>query len=99
MNTRRKALTVALLLIAGFVCGVLSSSSLTPQPVQAQTADKQGQQGGQARWENYVLVGNSSLGDIQGRTNNLGDEGWEVTSVVREQETQRYIVFLKRPKR
>lgn len=66
-----------------------------PRPVRAEVAD---QNASQVKWENFVLVGNSSAGDIQGRINNLGEDGWEVASVIFEQGAQRYVVFLKRHK-
>lgn len=96
MNSRRSMLIVALLLVAGFIGAAVSSRFSALPSAQAETASKDANL---VKWENNVLVGNSSVGDIQGRINNLGEEGWEVSDVVYEQSTNRYIVFLKRPKR
>jgi hypothetical protein len=92
MKSRRTGVIVAFLLFVSIVCGILSNRSHALPLVQANDNTKQG------KWENYVLVGNNSLGDLQGRTNSLGEEGWEVTSVVYEQDTSKYVVFLKRRK-
>jgi hypothetical protein len=93
MYSRRTVLVSVFLLIIGIACVVLSGRFLALQPVQA------GQNIKQVKWENYVLTGGDPAGDIQRRTNTLGEEGWEVSSVVYDQLNHSYVVFLKRPKR
>lgn len=49
------------------------------------------------RWETHVEVGNNSSGDLVGRVNKLGDQGWELSTVV-ETRDGNLVAFLKRAK-
>ncbi len=90
MNKTRNALMVALLMIAGLVGMIALSSFSVTHPAQAQTNKM-------AKWESHVETGNSSLGDLQGRMNRLGEQGWEVVNVVQTKDGN-FVAFFKRPK-
>jgi len=90
MNKIRNALMIALLVIAVLVGITASSSFSVTQSAQAQTNNM-------AKWESYVETGNSSLADLQGRMNRLGEQGWEVVNVVQTKDGN-FVAFFKRPK-
>ncbi len=90
MNKTRNALMVALLVIAVLVGMTVSNSFSVTQPAQAQTNKM-------AKWESHVETGNSSLGDLQGRMNRLGEQGWEVVNVVQTKDGN-FVAFFKRPR-
>ena len=84
------------LLITVLVGMAVSSKISVMQPAQAQTTMTRRREG-HAKWESHVLRGNSSLGDLQGRMNVLGEEGWEVANVLQTKDGD-FVAFLKRPK-
>jgi hypothetical protein len=91
-------LTAALMVIAAIVGGTTSSGiSFLAQEVQAQrnTATTKTPV---RRWEYQVYVAPGPK-DLADKANQLGDEGWELTSIITDERVvSRYIGYFKRPK-
>ena len=98
MNRKRYFLTV-FMLIAAFIGGVIATGMLNARSVEAQGAT-QIRELAPKKWE-YTVISATFRNEVINQANSLGEQGWELTSVIFVDEnvpSHRYVAYLKRPK-
>lgn len=99
--TKLSNILILALLVAAFLCGIVSKSAAVNLPMQRQQPQRQPSRDVTTseikKWE-YLSIQEAYSTTLITQCNKLGEEGWEVISVIRSDKNENYLAVLKRPK-